>query len=101
MRKPVTFWLAEEALDALHKLAKARGAMPEEVLEQELRRAAQADGLLLHDGDAFLILEAVDEMPAIGPEGRGKLVRLKAVDETGEMDVGEIFVTDAPDKTKA
>ncbi|KAA0254950.1 MAG: hypothetical protein EDX89_07660 [Acidobacteria bacterium] len=102
--------LSEEALDLLERVARLRGESPAEVLEKEVRRAAREAGLLPEDGPAeganeeggpFLALEATEEVPAIGPEGRGRRVHLKAIDETGEWDAGEIFVPDPPRKDPA
>lgn len=100
MRTAVIFSLTPEALELLKKLAEARQERPEEVLESEIRRAAVEAGLLpVPDAaeDAALVLEAVEEIPAIGPGGRGRRVRLKTVDEAGEQDLGEFFVTDEKD----
>ena len=58
----------------------------------EVRRAALEAGLVPPQVDPFLVIESVDETPAIGPEGRGRRVRLKAIDETGEQDIGTLFV---------
>ena len=84
--------LPPEILELLAQLAERRGASPDAVLEAEVRRAAAEAGLVPPAADAFLVIESVDETPAIGPEGRGRKVRLKAIDETGEQDIGELFV---------
>ena len=84
--------LPPDVLELLAKLAEARGLSPDAVLEAEVRRAATEAGLVPPATDAFLVIEEVDETPAIGPEGRGRKVRLKAVDETGEQDIGELFL---------
>ncbi len=84
--------LPPEVQELLAKLAETRGTSPDAVLEAEVRRAAEEAGLVPPAADAFLEIEAVDETPAIGPEGRGRKVRLKAIDETGEQDIGELFV---------
>jgi hypothetical protein len=39
---------------------------------EKLIRSAEAEGLTVPSQGAFLELEAVDETPAIGPEGRGR-----------------------------
>ena len=88
------FRISDEALDLLARLAAAAGKMPEMVLEELIRRSAEAEGLTAPSEGAFLELEAVDETPAIGPEGRGRKVRLVAVDETGQQDLGDFFVSD-------
>jgi hypothetical protein len=64
--------LPDEVLDLLEKLAKAREKSREAVLEEEIRRAAAESGLDLPTEGAFLELEAIEETPAIGPEGRGR-----------------------------
>jgi len=94
MRSGRFFPLSDDILDLLEKLARARGKSREAVLEEEIRRAAAESGLDVPEEGAFLQLEAVEETPAIGPEGRGRKIRLKAVDETGEQDLGELFVPD-------
>ena len=88
------FRISDEALDLLARLAAAAGKTPEMVLEELIRRSAEAEGLTVPSEGAFLELEAVDETPAIGPEGRGRKVRLVAVDETGQQDLGDFFVPD-------
>ena len=70
------------------------------MLADLVRAAAEADGLTIPPGGAFLELEAVDETPAIGHGGRGRRVHFVAVDETGEQDVGSFFVPDAPERKK-
>jgi predicted transcriptional regulator len=94
MRSGRFFPLSDEVLELLEKLAKARGKSREAVLEEEIRRAAAESGLDVPEEGAFLELQAVEETPAIGPEGRGRKIRLKAVDETGEQDLGELFLPD-------
>jgi hypothetical protein len=84
--------LPPDVLDLLGRLAEARGTSPDAVLEAEVRRAALEAGLVPPQVDPFLVIESVDETPAIGPEGRGRRVRLKAIDETGEQDIGTLFV---------
>lgn len=86
--------ISEETLDLLERLAAAAGKTRESVLEELVRTAAEAAGLAVPPGGAFLELEAVDETPAIGPGGRGRKVRFIAVDETGEQDLGDFFVFD-------
>ncbi len=91
--------LSARARELLEKLAVARGRDPALLLEDLILRAAREDGLTApDDGEAFLVLEATSEVPAIGPEGRGRRVRLKGIDETGEWDAGELFVPDSPKK---
>lgn len=68
------------------------------MLEEAVRLAAEALGLGATAEGPFLELEATEEISAISPDGRGKKVRLKAVDETGEMDLGEFFVPDDEEK---
>src|SRR5512138_108257 len=89
--------LSEEALDLLERLAASAGIPPGEYLERLVRSAALRTGLGTPEPDEpALVLESTDEVPAIGPEGRGRKVRLKGIDETGEWDAGEIFVPDPP-----
>lgn len=97
--------LSDEAQALLARLAEARGVGPTELLEELVRHAAREGGLLPPDaaaepgsGEPFLVLEATEEVPAIGPEGRGRRVHFKAIDETGEWDAGEMFVPDPPRK---
>lgn len=91
------FRLPDETLALLEAIARRSGRSPAEVLADLVRAAAEADGLTLPPGGAFLELEAVDETPAIGPGGRGRKVHFVAVDETGEQDVGNFFVPDSPE----
>jgi hypothetical protein len=92
---PVRFLrISDRAFELLGRLAAAAGKPREEVLEDLVRTAAEAEGLVSPPQGAFLELEAVDETPAIGPGGRGRRVRLVAVDETGEQDLGDFFVAD-------
>ncbi len=86
--------LSDEALELLGRLAAAAGKTPETVLEELVRTAAEAEGLTVPPEGAFLELEAVDETPAIGPDGRGRKVHFVAVDETGAQDLGDFFVPD-------
>lgn len=86
--------MSDEVFDLLSRHAAAAGKSRETVLEELVRAAAEADGLTAPHRGAFLELEAVDETPAIGPGGRGRRVRLVAVDETGEQDLGDFFVPD-------
>ena len=86
--------ISDEALDLLERLAAAAGKAREAMLEGLVRTAAEAQGLTPSPQGAFLELEAVDETPAIGPDGRGRRVRFVAVDETGEQDLGDFFVLD-------
>jgi hypothetical protein len=86
--------MSDEVFDLLGRLAAASGRSPETVLEDLVRAAAEADGLAAPPQGAFLELEAVEETPAIGPGGRGRRVRLVAVDETGAQDLGDFFVPD-------
>ncbi|MDL1950506.1 hypothetical protein FBQ97_11925 [Acidobacteria bacterium ACD] len=90
--------LSEEALDLLERVARLRGESPAEVLEKEVRRAAREAGLLPEDGPAE---GANEEGGPFLAEGRGRRVHLKAIDETGEWDAGEIFVPDPPRKDPA
>ena len=94
------FRLPDETLALLEALAKRSGRQPGEVLADLVRAAAETEGLTVPPGGAFLELEAVDETPAIGPDGRGRKVHFVAVDETGEQDVGNFFVPDAPERKK-
>lgn len=89
-----------DVLELLAKLAEVRGASPDAVLEAEVRRAAAEAGLVPPASDAFLVIESVDETPAIGPEGRGRRMRLKAIDETGEQDIGDLFVPLDPERDR-
>lgn len=88
--------ISEETLDLLGRLAAAAGKTRESVLEELVRTATDAAGLAVPPGGAFLELEAVEETPGIGPGGRGRRVRLVAVDETGEQDLGDFFLDDMP-----
>ncbi len=88
------FRLSDETLALLTALARRSGREPGEVLADLVRAAAEAEGLTSPKEEAFLALEAVDETPAIGPGGRGRKVHLVAVDETGEQDIGDLFVPD-------
>jgi hypothetical protein len=89
--------LSDEGRLLLERLAAASGLSPTAYLEEILRDAARRSGLAAPEPDApVLVLESTEEVPAIGPEGRGRKVRLKAIDETGEWDAGEIFVPDPP-----
>jgi hypothetical protein len=92
--------LSDDALALLERLAAKAGKPPGELLEELVRTAAEAEGLLLPPDGAFLELEAVDETPAIGPDGRGRKVHFVAVDETGAQDLGDFFVPDDPAKRK-
>jgi hypothetical protein len=94
------FRLPDETLALLEALAKRSGRQPGEVLADLVQAAAEADGLTLPPGGAFLELEAIDETPAIGPGGRGRRVHFVAVDETGEQDVGDFFVPDDSARVK-
>ena len=89
--------LSDEGRVLLDRLAAGAGMSPAPYLEELLRDAARRSSLAAPQEDApALVLEATEEVPAIGPEGRGRKVRLKGIDETGEWDAGEIFVPDAP-----
>ncbi len=92
--------LSEETLELLERLAAAAGKNPERLLEELVRTAAEAEGLTVPPGGAFLELESVDETPAIGPGGRGRKVHLVAVDETGAQDLGDFFVPDDSPKDR-
>ncbi len=81
----------------LERLSAVSGLSPTAYVEQLLREAARRSSLASPEPDApALVLESTDEVPAIGPEGRGRKVHLKVIDETGEWDAGEIFVPDRP-----
>jgi hypothetical protein len=86
--------LSDETLRLLEKLARTSGRTLEVALTELVRAAAEAEGLTIPPGGAFLELESVDETPAIGPGGRGRKVHLVAVDETGAQDLGDFFVPD-------
>src|ERR1017187_6634267 len=86
--------ISDEALDRLARLAAAAGKMPEMVLEELIRRSAEAEGLTAPSEGALLDLGAADEATALGPRGRGRKVRLVAVDGTGQQDLGDFFVPD-------
>lgn len=89
--------LSDDGLLLLERLADASGLSPTAYVEQLLRDAARRSGLAVPEPEApVLVLESTDEVPAIGPEGRGRKLHLKVVDETGEWDAGEIFVPDPP-----
>ncbi|HUM01991.1 MAG TPA: ribbon-helix-helix domain-containing protein [Thermoanaerobaculia bacterium] len=88
------FRLSDEVLELLDRLAARAGRPPGEVLEELVRTAAEAEGFTVPPDGAFLELEAVDETPAIGPDGRGRKVHFVAVDETGAQDLGDFFVPD-------
>ena len=92
--------LSDQTVDLLARLAASIGKTPETVLEELVRGAAEAEGLTVPPGGAFLELEAVDETPAIGPEGRGRKVHLVALDETGAQDLGDFFVPDDSPKDR-
>jgi hypothetical protein len=95
------FRLSDVDLELLDRLAARAGRPPGELLADLVRSAAEAEGLTSPPGEAFLELEAVDETPAIGPDGRGRKVHLVAVDETGEQDIGDLFVPDDTARGKA
>jgi hypothetical protein len=86
--------ISDETFELLGRLAAAAGKSRETLLEELVRTAAEAEGLTPPPEGAFLELEAVEETPAIGPSGRGRRVRLVAVDETGAQDLGDFFVPD-------
>jgi hypothetical protein len=88
------FRISDETRDLLVRVAAAAGKAPETFLDELVRKAAEAEGLTVPAGGAFLELEAVDETPAIGPGGRGRRVHFVAVDETGQQDLGDFFVPD-------
>lgn len=88
--------LSAEAWKLLDRLAARRGVTPETLVEELVRVAAAGEGLDGGEEAPFLVLESTEEVPAIGPEGRGRRVHLKGIDETGEWDAGEIFVPDPP-----
>ena len=86
--------ISDGAFDLLGSLAAAAGESREAALEELVRTAAEAEGLTPPPQEASLELEAVDETPAIGPSGRGRKVRLVAIDEMGEQDLGDLFFLD-------
>lgn len=87
--------LSPEATDLLLRLAKEAGLSPAGYLERLVRDAARRTGLAAPEPEEpALVLEETEELPAIGPEGRGRRIRLRGIDETGEWDAGEIFVPD-------
>lgn len=88
--------LSPEAAGLLARLAASAGLPPADYLESLLRDAARRAGLTAPETEEepALVLEETEELPAIGPEGRGRRIRLKGIDETGEWDAGEIFVPD-------
>ena len=94
------FRLSDDALELLDRLAARAGSPPGEVLEELVRTAAEAEGFTIPPEGAFLELEAVDETPAIGPDGRGWKVHFVAVDETGAQDLGDFFVPDDATRVK-
>lgn len=94
------FRLPDETLALLEALAKRSGRQPGEVLADLVRTAAEAEGLTVPPEGAFLQLEAVEESTGIGPGGRVKRVHFKAVDETGEQDLGDFLLPDDTTKRK-
>jgi hypothetical protein len=92
--------LSDEALELLDRLAAGSGRPPGEILEELVRTAAEAEGFTVPPDGAFLELEAVEETPAIGPDGRGRKVHFVAVDETGAQDLGDFFVPDDASRKK-
>ncbi len=94
------FPLSDEALALLAKLSLAKGKTREEMLEELIRTAASEAGLTEPPEGAFLELQSVEETAGIGPEGRVRRVRFKAVDETGEQDLGDFVLPDDPNRRK-
>lgn len=89
--------LSDEGVALLERLAESSGLSPAAYVEQLVRDAARRSGLAVQEPESpALVLEATGEVPAIGPEGRGRKIHLKGIDETGEWDAGEIFVPDPP-----
>lgn len=89
--------LSDEGAALLERLAAASGMSEAAYLEQLVRDAARRSGLAVPEPETpVLVLEATGEVPAIGPEGRGRKIHLKGIDETGEWGAGEIFVPDPP-----
>ena len=89
--------LSVEGNALLERLAEASGLSPSAYLEELVRDAARRSALAVPEPEApVLVLEATGEVPAIGPEGRGRKIHLKGIDESGEWDAGEIFVPDPP-----
>lgn len=89
--------LSDEGSVLLERLAESSGLSPSAYVEQLVRDAARRSALAVPEPETpALVLEATGEVPAIGPEGRGRKIHLKGIDETGEWDAGEIFVPDPP-----
>lgn len=89
--------LSDEGSALLERLARGAGISPTAYVEELLRAAARRSSLEATDGEEpALVLESTEEVAAIGPGGRGRKVRLKGIDESGEWDAGEIFVPDPP-----
>ncbi|MCG3195356.1 MAG: hypothetical protein DIJKHBIC_04637 [Thermoanaerobaculia bacterium] len=88
--------LSSEARRLQDELSRRRAQPPEEVPADLIRKAA-GEELSAPDTDGpVLVLEAIEEVPAIGPEGRGKRIHPWGINETGEWDAGEVFVPDGP-----
>ena len=94
------FRLSDQTLDVLEKLAAQRGRTREEVVADLIHAAAAEAGLSAPQGAPFLELEAVEESTGIGPGGRVRKVHFKAVDETGEQDLGDFLLPDDTTKGK-
>lgn len=89
--------MSDEVRSLLERLAEEAGLPVDAYLARLVRDAARrADVSSPEPDEPALVLESTDEVPAISPEGRGRKIRLKAIDETGEWDAGEIFVPDPP-----
>ena len=94
---PLLVRLSDEGRKLLELLARGSGMEQDDYLDELLRNAARRSGLAVTNEEApSLLLESTEEVPAIGPEGKGRKIHLKGIDETGEWDAGEIFVPDPP-----
>ena len=94
------FPLTDETMELLDRLASRKGKTREEVVAELIRAAAAEAGLSAPHEVPFLELEAVAESTGIGPEGRVRKVHFKAVDETGEQDLGDFLLPDDTTKGK-
>jgi len=94
------FPLNDETMELLDRLAARKGKTREEVVAELIRAAATEAGLPAPPEVPFLELEAVEESTGIGPGGRVRRVHFKAVDETGEQDLGDFLLPDDTTKGK-